>query len=462
MDTKNIEKEEGKVKFQVVVDAQTFELAVNKVYKSVKSRIQVPGFRKGKAPRQIIEGMYGKNVFYEDAVEDMALDCFKTGVKETGERTVGDPQISNFDVADDKTLTISFEAALYPEVTLGAYKGLEAYRAPVVISDEDVDKELEAVRKRNARILTAERPAQNGDTVNIDFDGFKNGKRFEGGKAEGHNLVLGSGSFVNGFEEQLIGAKAGDSLDVNITFPENYSPELGGADAVFKVKVNAVQETILPELDDEFAKDVSEFDTLGEYRESIRKDLQERREEVADNNFRNLLVRKAVENMTVEVPDAMLNQRVNSMMEDAARRCRMQGMTMDHYLQMMGMNAQMYRSYIRPTALSDLRTEILLEKVADVEGLTVSDEEIEQEYAENAERYGMKADALKEGVPRDIMENDLKMRKATDLIFENGVPTDKAEGAEESNASLNSTNEEREKSDGESEAVVEFADTAKE
>ena len=172
MDTKNIEKEEGKVKFQVVVDAQTFELAVNKVYKSVKSRIQVPGFRKGKAPRQIIEGMYGKNVFYEDAVEDMALDCFKTGVKETGERTVGDPQISNFDVADDKTLTISFEAALYPEVTLGAYKGLEAYRAPVVISDEDVDKELEAVRKRNARILTAERPAQNGDTVNIDFDGF--------------------------------------------------------------------------------------------------------------------------------------------------------------------------------------------------------------------------------------------------------------------------------------------------
>ena len=430
MDTKNIERADGKLTFQVTIDPEAFEAAVNKAYLKAKSRIMVPGFRKGKAPRMVIEGMYGSDVFHEDAVDALALDAFKAGSEDAGDRTVGDPAITDYHLNEDKSMTISYEVALYPEVTLGEYKGLSAYKPAVEVKDEEIDKELAAVQKRNSRILTVDRGAQNGDTVNIDFDGYRDGKRFQGGKGEGHNLVLGSGSFVPGFEDQLIGAKAGEERELNITFPEDYTPELSGADVVFKVKVNLVQETQLPELDDEFAKDVSEFDTLDEYKESIRKELEEQRQQSLDNSFRADLIRKAVSNMTAEVPDSMVNSRVNSMMEDMARRCRAQGMSMRQYLSMMGLDESSYRKFIRPSALSDIRTELLLEKVAEVEGLTVSPEEIEEEYKTSAERYDMDIDALKKGIPEDVIVNDLKMRKAGDLIRDNGVAADKPEEPE--------------------------------
>ena len=440
MDIKNIERTDGKLTFQVLVDAAAFDEAVNKAYLKAKNRIMVPGFRKGKAPRKVIEGMYGADVFHEDAVDGIALEAFKAGTAEAGDRTVGDPAITDYKVDDGKALTISFEVALYPEVTLGDYKGITAYKAPVEVSEEDIGKELENIRKRNARIVTVDRGAQKGDTVNIDFDGYRDGKRFQGGKAEGHNLVLGSGSFIDGFEDQLIGSKAGDELEVNVTFPKDYAPELAGADAVFKVKVNEVQETQLPELDDEFAKDVSEFDTLDEYKDSIRKEQESKRQEAANNNFRALLIRKAVENMTVEVPDAMVNRRVNDMIEDMGRRCRAQGMSLEQYFQMMGVDERSYRNYIRPSAMSDIRTELLLEKVAEAEGLEVTPEEIEAEYASSAERYNMEVERLKNAIPEDVISSDLKMKKAGDLILENGIATDvpeeekKEDGGEQTEA----------------------------
>ena len=424
MDTKNIERADGKLKFQVTVDAERFESEVNNAYLRAKKRIMVPGFRKGKAPRKIIEGMYGKDVFHEDAVDALALEVFRAGAEEAGDRTAGDPAIVDYQVNDDQSLTVSYEIALYPEVTLGAYKGITAYKAPVEISDAEVDRELENIRKRNSRILTADRPARDGDTLTIDFDGFKDGKRFDGGKAANYKLVLGSGSFVPGFEEQLVGVSAGEEKDVNITFPQEYSPELAGADAVFKVKVHEVQETQLPALDDEFAQDVSEFDTLDEFRESIRKDLQEKREKGAENNFHELLVKKAVDNMTVEVPDGMINRRVNDMVERMAQRCMAQGMTLEQYLQMMGMDERMYRMYIRTSALNDIKTELLLEKVAAVEEITVSKEEIDAEYKSSAERYEMKEEDMRKTVPEDVIETDLKLKKASDLILAEGIPTD--------------------------------------
>ena len=424
MDTKNIERAGGKLTFDVVVGAEAFEAEVNKAYLKAKKRITVPGFRKGKAPRMVIEGMYGKDVFYEDAVDAIALEAFRAGAADAGDRTVGDPAITDYQVGDDKSLTISFESALYPEATLGEYKGLTAYKAPVEVSDSEVDAELETVRKRDARIITLDRAAKEGDIVNIDFDGYRDGKRFDGGKAEGYNLTLGSKSFVPGFEEQLIGVKAGDELNVSITFPEDYAPELAGADAVFKVKVNEVKETQLPELDDEFAKDVSEFDTLDEYKESIRNELREKREKAAEENYRNLLLRKASENMTAELPDAMVTGRVNEIIRDLARRCAAQGMTLERYFQMMGMDERTYRGFVRISAANDLRVEVLLEKVAEVENIAVTAEEIEAEYETAARQYEVEVEEAKKNIPEDVIERDLKMRKAGDLIFGSGVPTD--------------------------------------
>ena len=445
MDTKNIERADGKLKFQVTVDAKRFEEEIQKAYLREKKRIVIPGFRKGKAPRSVIEGMYGKNVFHDEAVDAMALEAFQAGSKEAGDRTAGDPALLDSMVNEDGSVTISFEAALYPEATLGAYKGITAYKAPVVIGDEEIQKELEQVQRRNSRIITVDRGAAKGDTLTIDFDGFRDGKRFDGGKAENYRLVLGSGTFVPGFEDQLIGAVAGEHREVNITFPENYAPELAGADAVFKVKVREVLETQLPELDDEFAKDVSEFETLDEYKESIRKDLQERREKVAENDFRNLLIRKGVKEMTVELPEAMIRRRVNEMVEHMAQRCRAQGMSLQQYLQTMGMNEQIYRTYIRPAAISDLKTEVFLEKVAALENLTVSAEEIDKEYAESAERYEMKVEDLRKSVPEDVIEMDLRMKKAGELILENGIATDvpeKDELAEDESADAETAEEE--------------------
>ena len=427
MEIKNIKREDGKVSFQVTVDAESFEAAINKAYLKAKKNIFVPGFRKGKAPRMVVEGMYGAGVFYEDAVESMALDCFKAGMEEAKDRTVGDPAITKYDVAEDKTLTIDFEAALYPEVTLGEYKGVSAYKAPVKVSADDVKQELEKVRDRNARIVTVDRPAKMGDTVNLDYDGYKDGVRFDGGKAEGHDLVLGSHQFVPGFEEQMVGMAAGEEKDIDITFPENYHEGLAGAAVVFKIKVNEVKERQKPELDDEFAKDVSEFDTLKEYKADIKKNIEDSRKETSDNDFRNAVLEKAAANMTVTIPDAMVTERVNSVIQDYARNCAMQGITLEQYFGYMGINEETFRHYLRPNCEKDVRTTLLLEKVAEVVGFPISPEEIEEEYQRQAENYGLELDRVKSTVPEDIVASDLKLRKAADFLVENAVALDKPE-----------------------------------
>ncbi|MGN1002261.1 MAG: trigger factor [Oscillospiraceae bacterium] len=431
MDIKNVEKKEnGILSFQAEIDSAAFEAAVNKAYLKAKKDIYVPGFRKGKAPRMVIEGMYGASVFYEDAVEALAPEAYMTGKEQTGERTVGAPSIRNFNVAEDKTLTIDFEVALYPEVTLGQYKGLEAYRPAVEVSEEEVAKELESVQKRNARIVTVERAAANGDTANIDFDGYKDGVPFDGGKGEGYDLVLGSGSFVPGFEEQVVGMSAGEEKDIDITFPENYHADLAGAAVVFKVKVNEVKESQLPELDDEFAKDVSEFDTLDEYKASLKADLEKRKSDAAERDFREAVMEKAVKNMTVTVPEAMVDEQVNLVLEDYARNCAMQGMSLEQYLGMMGVDEATFRQIIRPSALNQVKTEILLEKVAETEGVEISEEDVENEYKSAAETYSMELEQIKANVSAEIVSKDLKMKKATDIIFEAAVATDKPEEEE--------------------------------
>ena len=427
MEIKNIERKDGKVSFQVTVDAATFEAAVNKAYLKAKKDIYVPGFRKGKAPRMVIEGMYGAGVFYEDAIDSLAYEAYQAGLAEAKDRTVGDPAITNYNVAEDKTLTIDFEAALYPEVTLGEYKGLQAYKAPAKATADDVKKELETIRQRNARIVTVDREAKDGDTVNIDYDGYLNGVRFDGGKAEGHDLKLGSGSFVPGFEEQLIGAKAGDEKDLDITFPENYHKDLAGKAVVFKVKVHEVKETQLPDLDDEFAKDVSEFDTLKEYKADIKKNLEKSKAEAAENNFRSLVVEKAVNNMNVEIPDAMVDERVNLIIEDYSRNCAMQGMSLEQYFGMMGIDEQTFRSYVRPSVENEVRTELLLEKIAETEKIEIGAEEIEEEYKKASETYSMEIEKIKETVSEEIIVHDLRLRKAADVIFSTGIASEEEE-----------------------------------
>ena len=430
MEIKNIKREDGKLGFQVLVDAAAFESAVNKAYLKAKKSIYVPGFRKGKAPRMVIEGMYGAKVFYDDAVDAIALDAFKAGMDEAKDRTVGDPAITSYNVDDDKCLTVDFEVALYPEVTLGQYKGLEAERESDKVSAADINAEIESVRKRNARIVTVDRKAKMGDTVNLDYDGYKDGVRFDGGKAEGHDLVLGSHSFVPGFEEQIVGMAAGEEKDIDITFPENYHEGLAGAAVVFKIKVNEVKEEQLPALDDEFAKDVSEFDTLKDYKASIKKDLTAQKKAAAENSFRNAVLTKAVENMTVEIPAAMIDERVNSVIQDYARNCAMQGLTLQQYFSMMGADEATFRSYIRPNAENQVRGDLLLEKVAEVENIQVTPEEIEEEYAQAAKAYNMEIDRIKASVDAELIERDLKMKKAADLIAASGVAVEKAEKAE--------------------------------
>ncbi len=430
MDINNIKRENGKLSFQVAVDAETFEKAVNDAYLKAKKSITVPGFRKGKAPRMVIEGMYGAKVFYDDAVESLALDAFKAGAEEAKDRTVGDPAITAYNVDDDKALTVDFEVALYPEVTLGDYKGIEAEKAEEKVTAAEINSRIESVRKRNARIVTVDREAKMGDTVNLDYDGYKDGVRFDGGKAEGHDLVLGSHSFVPGFEEQVVGLKAGDEKDIDVTFPENYHEGLAGAAVVFKLKINEVKEEQLPALDDEFAKDVSEFDTLKEYKASVKKEIAAEKKASAETAFREAVMNKAIEAMKADVPDVMVNERVNEIVSDYARNCAMQGLTLQQYFSMMGADEQTFRTYIRPSAEKAVRNELLLEKVAEVEGIEVSAEEIEKEFQETAEKYNVDIERVKSSVPTDMMERDLKLRKAADLIVANAVAVEKKEAAD--------------------------------
>ena len=422
MIVKNVEKKDSNnVAFQVEVNSNEFEDAVSGAYLKNKTKITVPGFRKGKAPRMVIEGMYGANVFYEDAIEDISPKAFEFAIQEESFKTVGRPNITDADVSDDKVLTISFEAALYPEVTLGQYKGVEAEKQEINITDAEVDAYIDETRKRNGRQISVDRPAALGDTAVIDYDGYLDGVRFDGGKAEGHQLELGSNQFVTGFEEQIVGMKAGDEKDIDITFPENYHENLAGKAVVFKVKVNEVLETELPEVDDEFTKDVSEFEKLSDYKVAIMEQLVASRTKVVDEDFGFAVMQKAVENMTCEIPEAMIEERVGVMLNEYDRNLMARGMRLEEYIRMSGMDLASFQGMLRPQAEAQVKTDLLLSAVAEAENIQITDEEIEEAVSGMAQSYKVTVEQIKEAMPREIMEDDMKKKKANDLIIESAV-----------------------------------------
>lgn len=419
MNYKNFEKntENSTISFQVEVDAAAFEKAVAAAYQKNKKDIFIQGFRKGKAPRQVIEGMYGKDVFYDDAVNEIAYEAFEFGAKEAGAETIGIPTITDYHVADDKSCTISFTVATYPEATLGQYQGLEAPHQYVEITDEDVMQEVDSVRQRNARINTVERPAQDGDTAVIDFVGFVDGKEFEGGSGSEYSLKLGSNTFIPGFEEQLVGVSAGESKDVVVTFPEDYEPSLAGKEATFKCLVSEVKETELPELDDEFVKDVSEFDTVEEYKNSIRENLKNTRQAQADDEFHNRLLLAAAENMEVTIPEAMIEEKLEEIASNYAQSFGLSGISKAQFVQMMGMTEEMFDEVTRPNAERDAKVDVLLRAVAAAEGIEPTEEDIDGLVQEIADAYQMTAEEVKEKIDMDAAKNDIRCRKAAELIY---------------------------------------------
>lgn len=426
MIVKNVEKKEkNTVSFSVEVDRDEFEEAVQSAYLKNKKKVNVPGFRNGKAPRMVIEGMYGASVFYDDAVDEISSKAFEFAVKEENFETVGRPGITNYNVSDEKVLTIDFEAGLYPEVTLGQYKGIEAPCEDVNMTDADVDAYIDEIRKRNARQITVERAAELGDTVVIDYDGYLDGVRFDGGKAEGTNLELGSNSFVPGFEEQVVGMKAGDEKELNITFPENYHEGLAGKAVVFKVKVHEVNKMELPEVDDEFTKDVSEFDKLEDYRAAIMEQLVAKRKRAVEDDFGYNVLEKAVENMSCEIPDAMIEERMQVMANEYDRNLMARGMRLEEYLRMSGMDPVSFQNMIRPQAEAQVKTDLLLAAVAKAENIEVTEEELEKSIEDLAKAYGVEPEQIKQAIPAESMMDDMKKKKANDLIMQSAVPTAK-------------------------------------
>ena len=424
MNVKTTEQEKNTAKIVIEIEKQEFEAALNKAYNKCKKDISVPGFRKGKAPRKVIEGMYGAKVFYEDAVNEIFPEIYEKAVVEQQLKAVGGPSVTDMDETEEGNVVLTIETALYPEVTLGDYKGIEVPKADVVVTDEDVEAEIDRMAERNSRIETVDRAAKEGDTVVLDFEGFDNGVAFEGGKAEGYSLKLGSNSFVPGFEDALVGLAAGDEKDVDVTFPENYTPELAGKPVVFKCKIHEVKETIMPEKDDEFAKDVSEFDTMDALRADIREKQTKSRQENADRQFENAAVELAAQNMTCDIPACMIDEQIDKHMEQFAYQLQMSGMSMEDYAKMMGGDMAAMRNSMRPMAETTVRSNILLSAIVDAEGLTASEEEVEEEIKNIAEQYQMEIEKVKEALNVEAVKADLAAKKAVKLIVDNAKAVD--------------------------------------
>ncbi len=423
MEVKSIEKKEkNSADITVSVTPEEFESALVKVFNKNKKSIQIPGFRKGKAPRKIVEAMYGESVFYEDAINEVAPEAYFFAVKEKELKVVADPSIEDAKVEDDKSLSLRFTAILYPEVELGQYKGLQAVRKEVKVDPAEIDMEVDQLRNRNATVQTAERPAKFGDTVVLDYEGFIDGVPFEGGKDEGHSLEIGSNAFIPGFEVQLIGTSAGEDTEVNVTFPEDYhAEELKGKAAVFKCHIHEVKEKLLPEADDEFAKDVSEFDTLEDFRKSIEDRLRKQKEDKTRDDFLDLLLAQVVDGMKVDLNDAMVDQRAQQMVEDIAQRIQQQGIGLETYLGWMGTNLADFTKSQRVNAEKTIRQELALTKIAELEGITVNDEDRDAELQKLADQYGMELDTIKTFMDTERMDESILYKKAADLIIENAT-----------------------------------------
>ena len=411
----------NRVELEVVVDAETFEKGLAAAFKKQSKKISIPGFRKGKAPRAFVEKYFGKEVFYEDAVNALYPDALDEAVKEAGLEVIQDK--IDFDVKEVGPQGFTFTAALptKPEVTIENYKGIEAVKKSAEVTDEDIDAEIKKVQERNSRMVTVEdRAAQNDDIAVIDFEGFLDGEPFEGGKGENYSLTLGSGQFIPGFEEQIVGHNTGDEFEVNVTFPEDYqAEELKGKATTFKCKLHEIKMKELPEVDDEFVKDVSEFDTLADYKEDLKKKLAESKEKEAADDLENQLIDKLVELVQGEIPEAMYENKIADSIREFGYRLQSQGLNLDTYMKYTGMNVDQMKEGFRPQAERQVKLRLALEKIAALEELKAGEEDLNQEYQKIAEQYKMEADKIKELIPAAELEKDICVEKAINLVRDN-------------------------------------------
>lgn len=417
----NLEK--NMAKLTIELPAEELEKAMQAAYMKEKNKISIPGFRKGKVPRQMIEKMYGPEIFFEDAANALISQSYPKAVDESGIEIVSRPDIDITQIEKGKAFIYTAEVAVKPEVTLGEYKGITVTKVDTAVTEDELQDAVAKERESNARTVTVEdRAIEDGDTAVIDFEGFVDGTAFEGGKGENHSLVIGSHSFIDNFEEQLIGKNTGDELEVNVTFPEEYhAPELAGRPAVFKVKINEIKMEELPELDDEFAQDVSEFDTLEEYKEDVKKNLAERKVADARRTQEDEAVQKIVENSQMEIPEAMVNTQAESMIDDFANRIAQQGLSLEQYAQFTGTTVEQMLDQMKPDALKRIQSGLVLEAIAVKEDIQVSEEDVEAEIGKMAEMYGMEADKMKEWLGDSEKENlkkDIAVQKAVELIME--------------------------------------------
>ena len=413
--------EHNMAKLTITVPAETFNKAITQAYKKMKNQISIPGFRKGKVPQAMVEKMYGAGMFYEDAANIVIPEEYDKALAEVKDiKITSQPAIDVTQMEKGKDFIFTAEVATKPEVTLGQYKGIEVPENKVEVTDEEIEAELKKVQEQNAREITVDRPAENGDTVVIDFEGSVDGEVFEGGTAENHPLVLGSGSFIPGFEDQLVGATADSDVEVNVTFPEDYqAKDLAGKAAVFKVKVHEIKKKELPEINDEFAQDVSEFDTLDEYKEDVKKGIAEQKEKAVRQEKQEKIIRQIVENAEMDIPDAMLNTQVRQMLDDFSRRMQSQGLTMEQYFQFTGMTLEKMQEEMKPQALKRIQTRLVLEKIAEVENIQPTDEEVEEEFKKMADAYKMEVEKIKELLgDRELeqMKKDMAVQKAVTLV----------------------------------------------
>ena len=423
--------EKNMAKLTIEVPAAEVESAMQAVYLRRKNRIDVPGFRKGKAPRHMVEKLYGKGIFLEDAVNDVMPSAYEKAARESSLEIVSRPEIGFEQVEPGKDLIFTAEVAVKPEVTLGEYKGLSVPKTEVNVTEEDVMTEIKREQEKNAVLNSVERPVQDGDQTTIDFEGFMDGVAFEGGKGEDYPLTIGSNAFIPGFEEQLIGAEIGKEAEVNVTFPGNYhSEDLAGKPAVFKVTVKDIKEKELPELDDEFASEVSEFETLAEYKEDVKKKLTERKTANAKSIKENAAVDAAIANATMEIPDAMLETQAQNLVDEFATGMRRQGLSMEQYLQYSGNTEDSMIEQMKPRALKQIQTRLVLEAVAKAENIQISEEDTEAELKKMAENYKMELDEIKKLMDDSqikAMQEDLAVQRAIDLLAESAIETEKKE-----------------------------------
>jgi len=418
-------KEKNEVEIVVEVSAEEFDSAINDAFRKNRNSISVPGFRKGKAPRKIIERMYGVSVFHSDALDIIMPKVLSFAIEESKLNLVGFPQVKDLDIKEGEGgLDVTLSVSEYPEVKLGEYKGISAVKHPADIPDSAIDSEIAGIRLRNARYEKTERPAVMGDIAVIDYEGFVDGEAFEGGKGEDYELELGSKSFIPGFEEKIQGMTVGKERDLDLVFPDEYAEHLAGKPVVFKVKLKELREKILPDLDDEFAKDVSEFDTLEEYKASIRENLAKARQETVDASFENALLEKVIETLEADIPDVMIEEQIDNSMNNYAEQLAAYGMDAATYLKMTNTTPETLRESMRASSEKQVKVMLALEKIAELEGVEVSEEDIENEYKEAAERYAMEIEKLKEAINQDAIIREVKFRRAAKIVTENGIAED--------------------------------------